>query len=146
MLLKRKIQPGLQYVLPLYHHGSSPDHGCKPGRLRHRTTAVKKPVVINYPWPCLERERKLTSSNLFASRCSFTNWLMFPFDIHSDTIVPNSFPAIINPRSGNMFGCRRDGSNSSPATVHHDAGWVRRTTRSSVMLEIGSDERRTSYI
>ena len=32
--------------------------------------------------------------------------MMFPFDIHSDTIA-NSVSVILTPRSGNTFGCRR---------------------------------------
>ena len=49
---------------------------------------------------------ELTSSNLFACRCTITNWLIFSFSIHSDTIA-NWFSVIITPSRGNTFGCRR---------------------------------------
>jgi len=55
---------------------------------------------------CRSLNRERTSSNRFASRCAATNWFMFPFGIHSDTIE-NSVSVIITPRSGNTFGCRR---------------------------------------
>ena len=47
-----------------------------------------------------------TSSNRFMSWCSSTNWLMFPFVIHADTIA-NSASVAITPISGSTFGCRR---------------------------------------
>ena len=49
---------------------------------------------------------ELTSPSRSSSGFPFTNSLMFPFSIHSDTIARwNSF--IITPNSGRTFGCRR---------------------------------------
>ena len=65
---------------------------------------LHEPYSRQREYRSLNRER--TSSNRFASGCAATNWVMFPFGIHSDTIE-NSVSVIITPRSGNTFGCRR---------------------------------------
>ena len=51
-------------------------------------------------------ERKLTSSNRFASLCAPMNSLMFPLTIHSETIAKSLFP-IVTPNSGSTFGWQR---------------------------------------
>ena len=43
-----------------------------------------------------------TSSNRFTSQCISTNWLIFPFGIHSDTMAKR-FSVIITPSNGNTF-------------------------------------------
>ena len=60
-------------------------------------------VIVNERWDTKNIGGKLTSSSRFASKCSFTNSLMSPFDIHFETIA-NSVADIATPSSGNTFG------------------------------------------
>ena len=50
-------------------------------------------------------ETALTSPNRFASGCTFTKSLMFPFAIQSDTIA-NWVSDVVIAMSGRTFGCR----------------------------------------
>jgi len=48
-------------------------------------------------------EKGHTSPNRFTSACTFTNSLIFPFSIHSDTMT-NRFSDTVTPNSGSTFG------------------------------------------